>query len=262
MRLVLATRNAHKLREFGAAAAAPTSSMPLPDDVRAAARDGDDVRRERADQGAGRRRGHRPAGDRRRLGHRGGRARRRPGRPLGALRRRGRHRRGEPGEAAARGAARRATRVSRTSARSPTWSPAARRADLAEGRCEGELTHDPRGDGGFGYDPAFVPADLGDGRTMAELDPPRRTRSATAAGPLARCWTSQLERAPGRRAPRPVDLPGAGALAGRGRRSERPPALLRPQLASVAGARTRRRPGRAAPRSRARPACRSSRTPS
>jgi XTP/dITP diphosphohydrolase len=40
---------------------------------------------------------------------------------------------------------------------------------LVEGRCEGELTHDPRGDGGFGYDPAFVPDDYDDGRTMAEL---------------------------------------------------------------------------------------------
>ena len=36
-------------------------------------------------------------------------------------------------------------------------------------RCEGELAHEPRGDGGFGYDPAFVPAARGDGRTMAEL---------------------------------------------------------------------------------------------
>ena len=36
-------------------------------------------------------------------------------------------------------------------------------------RCEGELTHEPRGDGGFGYDPAFVPSDYDDGRTMAEL---------------------------------------------------------------------------------------------
>jgi XTP/dITP diphosphohydrolase len=36
-------------------------------------------------------------------------------------------------------------------------------------RCEGELAHEPRGDGGFGYDPAFVPADRDDGRTMAEL---------------------------------------------------------------------------------------------
>ena len=42
---------------------------------------------------------------------------------------------------------------------------------VVEGRCEGELTHTPRGSGGFGYDPAFVPADRDDGRTMAELTP-------------------------------------------------------------------------------------------
>jgi XTP/dITP diphosphohydrolase len=42
-----------------------------------------------------------------------------------------------------------------------------------EGRCEGTLTREPRGSGGFGYDPAFVPDDTGpeDGRTMAELAP-------------------------------------------------------------------------------------------
>jgi XTP/dITP diphosphohydrolase len=40
-----------------------------------------------------------------------------------------------------------------------------------EARCEGRLIDEPRGEGGFGYDPAFVPADTapGDGRTMAEL---------------------------------------------------------------------------------------------
>jgi XTP/dITP diphosphohydrolase len=42
---------------------------------------------------------------------------------------------------------------------------------LVEGRCEGTLAHAPRGSGGFGYDPAFVPADSDDGRTMAELSP-------------------------------------------------------------------------------------------
>ena len=42
---------------------------------------------------------------------------------------------------------------------------------VVEGRCEGQLTHDPRGEGGFGYDPAFIPADRDDGRTMAELSP-------------------------------------------------------------------------------------------
>ncbi|MGH2950477.1 MAG: RdgB/HAM1 family non-canonical purine NTP pyrophosphatase [Solirubrobacterales bacterium] len=42
-----------------------------------------------------------------------------------------------------------------------------------EGRCEGELVAEPRGGGGFGYDPAFVPAETGpdDRRTMAELTP-------------------------------------------------------------------------------------------
>ena len=40
-----------------------------------------------------------------------------------------------------------------------------------EGRCTGVLAHEPRGSGGFGYDPAFVPDDVGDGRTMAELEP-------------------------------------------------------------------------------------------
>ena len=40
---------------------------------------------------------------------------------------------------------------------------------LAEGRCEGRMADAPHGDRGFGYDPVFVPAE-GDGhRTMAEL---------------------------------------------------------------------------------------------
>jgi XTP/dITP diphosphohydrolase len=42
---------------------------------------------------------------------------------------------------------------------------------LFEGRCEGTVAAVPRGSGGFGYDPAFVPTDTGpdDERTMAEL---------------------------------------------------------------------------------------------
>src|SRR3954463_6314636 len=42
---------------------------------------------------------------------------------------------------------------------------------VVEERCEGMLAHIPRGDGGFGYDPAFLPADRDDDRTMAELTP-------------------------------------------------------------------------------------------
>ena len=44
---------------------------------------------------------------------------------------------------------------------------------LYEGRCTGTFIDTPRGDGGFGYDPGFVPDDTGpdDQRTMAELEP-------------------------------------------------------------------------------------------
>lgn len=40
---------------------------------------------------------------------------------------------------------------------------------VREGRCEGTLAEGPRGEGGFGYDPAFLPTGIPDGRTMAEL---------------------------------------------------------------------------------------------
>jgi XTP/dITP diphosphohydrolase len=45
--------------------------------------------------------------------------------------------------------------------------------ELFEGRCTGTMAPVPRGEGGFGYDPAFVPDDTGPGddRTMAELSP-------------------------------------------------------------------------------------------
>ena len=40
----------------------------------------------------------------------------------------------------------------------------------AEGTCGGAIAGEARGNGGFGYDPVFVP-DEGDGRTFAELEP-------------------------------------------------------------------------------------------
>jgi XTP/dITP diphosphohydrolase len=46
--------------------------------------------------------------------------------------------------------------------------PRTREEHLFEGRCEGTLAEEPRGSGGFGYDPLFVP-DRFPGRTMAEL---------------------------------------------------------------------------------------------
>jgi XTP/dITP diphosphohydrolase len=45
---------------------------------------------------------------------------------------------------------------------------------VVEGRCTGTLAAGPRGDGGFGYDPAFLPDDIADGRTMAELEPAQK----------------------------------------------------------------------------------------
>jgi len=40
----------------------------------------------------------------------------------------------------------------------------------AEGACEGHIRAAPKGDGGFGYDPLFIPAGWGD-RTLAEAAP-------------------------------------------------------------------------------------------
>jgi XTP/dITP diphosphohydrolase len=43
-----------------------------------------------------------------------------------------------------------------------------------EGRCTGRLAQAPRGEGGFGYDPAFLPDDEPGGETMAELGDERK----------------------------------------------------------------------------------------
>jgi XTP/dITP diphosphohydrolase len=47
--------------------------------------------------------------------------------------------------------------------------PASGAEHLFEGRCSGRLAAEPRGEGGFGYDPAFLPDDGPPGVTMAEL---------------------------------------------------------------------------------------------
>jgi XTP/dITP diphosphohydrolase len=65
-----------------------------------------------------------------------------------------------------------------------------------EGRCTGTLISEPRGDGGFGYDPAFVPDDTGpaDGRTMAELSPQEKhaiSHRGRAARELARALRAE-----------------------------------------------------------------------
>jgi XTP/dITP diphosphohydrolase len=72
---------------------------------------------------------------------------------------------------------------------------------VEHGRCEGTLTHEPRGSGGFGYDPAFVPDDYpGDQRTMAELDPDEKDaishRGRAARELAARLRELEQERRP------------------------------------------------------------------
>jgi XTP/dITP diphosphohydrolase len=67
---------------------------------------------------------------------------------------------------------------------------------VLEGRCEGTLVAAPRGGGGFGYDPAFVPEDTGpdDPRTMAELSPAEKhaiSHRGRAARALAELLGSQ-----------------------------------------------------------------------
>jgi XTP/dITP diphosphohydrolase len=54
-----------------------------------------------------------------------------------------------------------------------------------EGRCTGRLAEHPRGSGGFGYDPAFLPDEVPGGRTMAELSP-REKNAISHRGRAAR----------------------------------------------------------------------------
>jgi XTP/dITP diphosphohydrolase len=65
--------------------------------------------------------------------------------------------------------------------------------NLFEGRCEGILASEPRGTGGFGYDPAFVPDDTGpdEERTMAELSPAEK-HAISHRGRAARKLASHL----------------------------------------------------------------------
>jgi XTP/dITP diphosphohydrolase len=63
---------------------------------------------------------------------------------------------------------------------------------LVEGRCECTLTREPRGSGGFGYDPAFIPDDHPD-RTMAELEPEEKD-AISHRGRAARALLAVLAR--------------------------------------------------------------------
>jgi XTP/dITP diphosphohydrolase len=166
MRLVLATRNAHKAREF-ATLLDPHVIVALPDDVELPPEDGETF----AENALGKARaaaeqtGVAAVADD-------------SGIESAALG-------GAPGVRSARYAGEDATdeqNLDKLLRQSPAGSPLAYVCALAyadhdgpervvEGRCTGTLAAAPRGDGGFGYDPAFVPADRDDGRTMAELSP-------------------------------------------------------------------------------------------
>ena len=166
MRLVLATRNAHKVREFGTLLA-PHEIVELPADVAlppetAATFAGNALAKART---AARATGLPAIADD-------------SGIEVAALG-------GAPGVRSARYAGENASdeaNLAKLLREAPARSALAYVCALAyvdadggehvvEGRCTGTLDPEPRGDGGFGYDPAFLPDDLCDGRTMAELDP-------------------------------------------------------------------------------------------
>jgi XTP/dITP diphosphohydrolase len=63
---------------------------------------------------------------------------------------------------------------------------------LFECRCSGQLATEPRGTGGFGYDPAFIPDDYDDGRTMAELTPDEK-HAISHRGRAAKAFRDWLE---------------------------------------------------------------------
>jgi XTP/dITP diphosphohydrolase len=182
VRLVLATRNAHKAREF-ATLLAPHEIVALPDDVLLPPETGETFRANARDKAlaAARATGMTAIADD-------------SGIEAAALG-------GAPGVRSARFAGEDATdeeNLAKLLREAPAGSPLAyvcalvlvepregaageggrdaggRGAEVVhavEGRCTGTLDANPRGDGGFGYDPAFLPDDLDDGRTMAELQP-------------------------------------------------------------------------------------------
>ena len=94
------------------------------------------------------------------------------------------------------------------------------REEIVHGRSEGLLATEPRGDGGFGYDPAFIPDDYPDERTMAELTSEEKDaishRGRAARTLVARLITAEEAARP----PGPVRslLGGLGDRPRRGRR--------------------------------------------
>jgi XTP/dITP diphosphohydrolase len=73
---------------------------------------------------------------------------------------------------------------------------------LFEARCEGQLIEEARGEGGFGYDPAFVPDATGpaDTRTYSELTQSEKNE-ISHRGRAARMLARHLEASAGEAAP-------------------------------------------------------------
>jgi XTP/dITP diphosphohydrolase len=61
------------------------------------------------------------------------------------------------------------------------------------GDCQGRMAEGPRGSGGFGYDPVFLPDEGADGRTMAELGDAEKDR-ISHRGRAVRAFLSWRER--------------------------------------------------------------------
>ena len=61
----------------------------------------------------------------------------------------------------------------------------------ARGECEGEIMHGPKGDGGFGYDPVFKPDAVE--RGMAELTPDEKN-AISHRGKALRAFAEELKR--------------------------------------------------------------------
>jgi XTP/dITP diphosphohydrolase len=186
--LVLATRNPHKLREFEPLLA-PHRVLPLPDDVELPPETGDTFA-ENATVKA------RTAAEATGLGAVADDS----GIAAAALG-------GRPGVRSARYAGENATdeenlekllrevpdgdrRVAYVCALA--YAEPGGRVHVVEGRCEGKLASEPRGSGGFGYDPAFVPDDRDDGRTMAELTPEEKD-AISHRGRAARAFLAWLD---------------------------------------------------------------------
>jgi XTP/dITP diphosphohydrolase len=167
VRLLLATRNAHKLREFARLAAPGAIAIdPLPDAVELPPEDGATF----AENALGKARAAAAASGRVAVADDSGIE----AAALG----------GRPGIRSARYAGEGASdeqNLAKLLREAPAGSPLAYVCALAyvdpvsgrervfEERCTGTLAAEPRGERGFGYDPAFLPDDGVPDRTMAEL---------------------------------------------------------------------------------------------